>query len=165
MRQRPGEATWKHLGHGPCDTLTRTQPLATATAELAVVHATCATLLAAMSVPAARVRGVGISLHKLSPEGAAGATAPARNDIAAMFRAAASRPPIVVADADDVGGHDSDEEHTGRKRRRPSDADRSSPPLQATPSRWDAAVLNELPADVIEVRRLRKRVSSGAKCT
>ena len=153
-RQKPDAETWKHLGHGPCDSLTRSAPLPRATADPAAILAACTTLLAAMAVPPDRVRGVGLMLHRLGRAGGAVAAlgVPGTSDVggakaaagtaditryfaapaAALAPAPVAAPAVVTDDAEDVVLAD-------------------SPPVQSTPSRWDPAVVDALPPDVVEV--------------
>ena len=65
--KRPGaKQPWKLLGHGPCDDHNRTMGFSKPTRDLNLLAEAAVKLYKAMSVPAVDVRGVGVSLHRLS---------------------------------------------------------------------------------------------------
>ncbi|KAJ1908826.1 deoxycytidyl transferase, partial [Tieghemiomyces parasiticus] len=64
-RQSGAGEPHKHLGHGLCDTFTRTASLPLATREATVLQTACERLLRQLAVPPTELRALGIQVQKL----------------------------------------------------------------------------------------------------
>jgi hypothetical protein len=127
-------------------------------------------MMATLAVPADSLRGVGISLSRLVERvAAAKPTAKISSFFARATRDATMKAvfPLNAGSSLDTDGDDDvcivDVADSPPAKRRPrthvdfgSDRDvDTDDQIQSTPSRWDPSVLRELPADIIEVPKVR----------
>lgn len=64
-RQEGAPAPWKHLGHGPCDNLSRSVTLGHFTHSVGEVVGEVRQLLAGMKIAPEEIRGIGITVRGL----------------------------------------------------------------------------------------------------
>lgn len=98
----------KFLGHGLCDNFSKSMSLGSAVASAEAVFAAARELFAALAVPPAEVRGVGISVARLDgqPQRAAGVSLPADMHVASLRALWAKGATAGCDDGVAVGGGD-----------------------------------------------------------
>ena len=98
--RRPGAPEpAKYMGHGICDSVSRSVALATATADAGALATAATALLSALAPRAVDLRGAGLVVSKLEPvDGATGASARREGgDVGALLARAAARSPVAAA--------------------------------------------------------------------